>query len=160
VTVHTAPATSLSARRSTPPQVTPGGSVSWTVTVTNGGPSTARDTAVEDTLPAGVTLVSTSGAGDCSGDPVVLCLLGDPPAGTTATVLNQATVDPTTQAILTNSAAATTPDESDPADNVAQMDTEVVAAADVSVIKTDARDPSPTAPPSPHRRMILTRPTT
>ena len=49
---------------------------------------------------------------------------------------HHATVDPATQGTLTNSAAATTPDESDPQDNVAQADTEVVAAADVSVIKT------------------------
>ena len=139
VTVPTAPANLTVTKTVDAPQVTPGGPVSWTVSVTNNGPGTARNTAVEDTLPAGVTLVSldVSGAdGDCSGDPVVLCLLGDLPAGQTATVLIDATVDAGTQGTLTNSAAATTPDESNPTDNVAQVDTEVVAAADVSVIKT------------------------
>jgi len=147
VTVPTAPANLTVSKTVDAPQVAPGGPVSWTITVTNNGPGTARNTAVEDTLPAGVTLNSTTVTGaadDCSGDPVVLCLLGDLPAGTTATLLIQATVDTTTQGTLTNSAAATTPDESNPQDNVAQADTEVVAAADVSVVKT-VTGPAPVA---------------
>ena len=53
-------------------EVAPGGPIGWTVTVTNSGPGTARNVALLDTLPAGVTLSTTelSGAtGSCSGEP-------------------------------------------------------------------------------------------
>ena len=145
ITVPTAPADLTVTKTVDAPQVAPGSPLTWTVSVTNNGPSTARNTAVEDTLPAGVTLNSTTVTGaadDCSGDPVVQCLLGDLPAGRTATVLIHTTVDPTTQGTLTNTAAATTPDESNPDDNVAQADTTVVAAADLSVSKTVSTPPT------------------
>ena len=46
--------------------VLPGDSLTYTVTVSNAGPSAANDVAVTDTLPAGVTFVSSSG---CTEDP-------------------------------------------------------------------------------------------
>ena len=145
--VPTIPADLTVTKSATVPQVAPRQAIGWTVTVTNNGPGTARTVAVQDTLPAGVTLGATelTGAtGSCSGDPVVLCLLGDLPAGDTATLLITGTVNPSTQGTLTNTAAATSPDESAPADNVAQADTTVVAAADLAVAKT-LTGPAPVA---------------
>ncbi len=125
-------------------EVAPGGPIGWTVTVTNSGPGTARNVALLDTLPAGVTLLSTelNGAtGSCSGDPAVLCVLGDLAVDQTAELLITATVDPSTQGQLTNAASATSPDDADPQNNTAQASATVVAAADLSVVKTVSGDP-------------------
>jgi len=125
-------------------EVAPGGPIGWTVTVTNSGPGTARNVALLDTLPAGVTLSTTelSGAtGSCSGEPAVLCLLGDLAIDQTAELLITATVDPSTQGQLTNAASATSPDDADPENNTAQAVATVVAAADLSVVKSVSGPP-------------------
>ncbi|MBB5208809.1 Ig-like domain-containing protein [Chiayiivirga flava] len=41
----------------------PGGSIAYTLTVTNNGPSTASAVSVSDTIPAGLTFVSAAGTG-------------------------------------------------------------------------------------------------
>ncbi len=46
--------------KTAPAAVAPGGALTYTITVTNAGPSDAADVALEDTLPAGVTFVSQS----------------------------------------------------------------------------------------------------
>ena len=46
-----------------PDPVSPGGTLTYTLTVTNGGPTGATSVTVTDTLPAGVTFVSAAGAG-------------------------------------------------------------------------------------------------
>ena len=47
-----------------------GTGIDWTVTVTNNGPSVARDVTVADPAPVGVTgLTATSGVGSCTGGP-------------------------------------------------------------------------------------------
>jgi uncharacterized repeat protein (TIGR01451 family) len=65
------------------PTTTPGGTITYTVTAANNGPSTAQNVVVKDMLPANVDLVSaTTPGGVCIGgtpgdlsDPLV-CLLG------------------------------------------------------------------------------------
>ena len=59
-----------------PDPVLTGGSITYTITVANAGPSTASNVVVTETLPAGVTLNATSG---CADDPVGVptCSLGD-----------------------------------------------------------------------------------
>ncbi|MFI5429487.1 hypothetical protein [Aeromicrobium sp. UC242_57] len=99
-----------------------GESATWTIDVTNNGPSTSRGTIeVVDTLPAGSTYVSATGTGwDCSEDEgVVTCERADDlasgtaanqitvvakiPASQTANVVNSATVSgPTTDPVTTN----------------------------------------------------------
>ena len=137
--VPTAPADLTVTKTAVENVVLPGGPVGWTVIVTNNGPGTARNTVLEDTLPDGTTLDSAelSGApGSCSGAPVLLCNLGDIPAGTTITLAISATVAQSAQGTLTNAAAADSPDESAPDDNVAQASVTIVDATDVAVTKS------------------------
>jgi len=67
----------------TPDPIAPGGAETYTVTVTNNGPSTATSVTVTDTLPAGATFVSAAGAGwlctQAAG--VVTCTLATLPPG-------------------------------------------------------------------------------
>jgi large repetitive protein len=52
-----------------PDPVAPGGTLTYTLQVTNNGPSSATTIAVNDTLPAGISFVSASGA-SCNGNDV------------------------------------------------------------------------------------------
>ena len=122
--------------------VSPGQQVTYTVEVTNFGPSDAADVVVTDTLPAGLNLVSTSGcAEDPNGAPT--CTLGTVPAsgansnsftitaevvqGPEATVQNQATV--TSSATLINTS-----------DDTAVESTTIWLPSDVTGTKTVSGD--------------------
>lgn len=56
-------AADLAVKKTGPASVTPGGTATWALTVTNKGPGNASGFSVTDTLPAGVTLSSLSGTG-------------------------------------------------------------------------------------------------
>lgn len=83
-----------------------GNTLTYTVRVDNAGPNTAQNVVVTDTLPAGVTFVSTSG---CDEDPngVPMCSLGTITSGSfkqyTITVL----VDSSTTGIIINNLSVT-----------------------------------------------------
>jgi uncharacterized repeat protein (TIGR01451 family) len=79
-----------------------GGSLTYTVVVTNTGPAVATSVAVTNYLPAGVTLVSAvPSQGTCANDGrVITCNLGTVPGGFTATL--EITVVPASTGMLTN----------------------------------------------------------
>ncbi len=113
----------------------------YTLTVTNGGPSTATGGAATTVLPAGVTLVDTIG---CSQDPsgVPTCGLGTLAPGavkvvTVAVTINEGVLG----TVVANAAvAATTPDPV-PANNSGSETTVVEPWADLAAVKVDATDP-------------------
>lgn len=87
------------------PAAGPGSAVTFTINVANVGPSTATGVVVVDTLPAGLTFVSTSG---CSEDPngVPTCTLGDISSGSSASYTVAAIVALDPPAVIVNSATA------------------------------------------------------
>ncbi|WP_353648310.1 LPXTG cell wall anchor domain-containing protein [Nakamurella sp. A5-74] len=128
-----------------PGPVLAGGPVSWTVVVTNNGPSTARDVVATDTLPSGVSGVEVDGGapGTCDVTTAeIICTIGDLAPGSAAavTLTVTATVDPGRTADLTNvvsvvgdTGAYTDPDT---ANNTATVDTEIGTSADLAVVKS------------------------
>ena len=120
-----------------------GNDLTYTVTVQNQGPSDAQSVVVNDTLPAGVTLVSTSG---CNEDPagVANCTLGTIAAGASKqyTITVEVDSDVAHGTVLTNSASVSS-DTTDPVsgNNAITEDTTVNAEADLSISKSDAPDP-------------------
>ncbi|MCH8991827.1 MAG: DUF11 domain-containing protein, partial [Acidobacteria bacterium] len=134
------------AKTDSPDPAIAGGQLTYTITVTNLGPSDASGVTVTDTLPAAVTFVSsTPGSPDCTHSAgVVTCTLGDIAAGDSATVTITVTTDPSLAegATITNTASAVAT-ELDPVtvnDSVTE-DTRITREADLSVTKTDSPDP-------------------
>src|SRR5439155_506878 len=116
------------------------GSVTYTITVTNNGPSDASAVVVQDTLPAGVTFVSASNGGTAAAGvvtwPAVANLANS--AGLSRTVTVTAPPTGTLLNVARADAATTDPDStnnngSNPANRVSTTVTEI---ADLSVAKT------------------------
>jgi len=112
----------------------------YTIMVSNAGPSPAESVSLTDNWPSGFAsgTISTS-QGTCSAGPNFSCSLGSLPAGGSATIRASYTVPATTPAgNQTNSVNVTsnTPD-SNSSNNSASKTTTVVTSADMSVTKTD-----------------------
>jgi uncharacterized repeat protein (TIGR01451 family) len=126
-----------------PDPVVAGTNLTYTVTVSNAGPSDAQNVVVTDALPAGVILVSTSG---CAEDPggVPTCSLGAIAAGGSDSYRITVTVEATVPGgtTLTNDASVSS-DTVDPVpgNNFTSEDTLVVTDADLSITKMDSLDP-------------------
>jgi uncharacterized repeat protein (TIGR01451 family) len=70
----------------TPTTTPPGKNVTYTLLVTNNGPSTAKDVKVADPLPAGMTFVSANPAACGLAGTTVTCALGDLAKGQSVTI--------------------------------------------------------------------------
>ncbi|WP_404392947.1 DUF11 domain-containing protein [Humibacillus xanthopallidus] len=132
-----------------PAVVVAGETLTYTIGVTNNGPSTAVATVLTDRLPAGLSFVSVSSTvGSCTyPQPVpgtLTCNLGSLASGASATitVVTRVAPDVAPGTILANVAVVSSA-TSDPsnANNQVTVDNEVSALADVSVTKTDSPDP-------------------
>ena len=118
-----------------PASILPGGSLTYTLTVSNAGPSDALDVTVSDPTPSGLAFVSN--AGDCTTP--FPCTLAAVPVGATRTITATFIVPPgyTAPAPIVNTAtvssAATDPDTTN---NSATLSTALVRDADVEVTKS------------------------
>ncbi|UCG23486.1 MAG: DUF11 domain-containing protein [Chloroflexota bacterium] len=127
-----------------PETVTAGTSLTYTLIVSNSGPSDAVNVVMTDTLPTGVTLLSSdAGQGNsCGGDAVVTCTLGTMAPGAQATITLRAGVASSVSVSLHN-VAEVAADTADPIldNNEATVDTAVVTSADVSLTKEASSEP-------------------
>ena len=122
-----------------PDPVALGGSLTYTLTVTNNGPDPSTDSTVTDTLPPGVTFVSaTPSQGACSEAPgTVTCTLGPLAVGaSSATIQIVVTVDATALSPLSDTATVTGV-ETDPvaANNSATAETMISAPTELDHFK-------------------------
>ena len=121
----------LSVTKTAAASVVAGTSLTYTITVSNAGPSDASNVVVTDTLPAGTTFVSSS----CGANP---CNLGTLAAGGSEeiTLVVNVAVDaasPLQNTVAVTSAAA----DPDPVDNTFMLETTVTPApADLTITKT------------------------
>lgn len=131
-----------------PDPVPAGGTLTYTVTVTNTGPSDADLVTVTDTLPTDVSFVSaTASAPDpgasCIGGATVSCDLGTlEPSGPNNVATVTVVVDVSTSAAgtLSNSASADSAEPEGPVTSTAAT-TSVGSSADLTLVKTDSPDP-------------------
>ena len=114
--------------------------ITYTLVVTNNGPSTARGVDAKDILPAGLTFVSGSTTqGACISS---ICQIGDLEPGGVVTMVITASVGSDVTGVITNTGQvfSATPDE-DQANNRATVETTVSAYAALYVAKVDMTDP-------------------
>jgi uncharacterized repeat protein (TIGR01451 family) len=131
-----------------PDPVNPGGSLTYTAQVQNGGPSPATDVTVAIDLPAGVSFVSAApGCTETAGQ--IVCAVPTLPfPGTLFEVTVDAAVPAGASGSLVASAIlAQAQLDPDPADNQASATTTVAAAADLSLDQSDSADPVPQGAP-------------
>ena len=111
-----------------PASICTGQPITYTLNVTNGGPSTATSVSVSDTLPAGAGFVSASGSGwSCSGTSTVTCTRASLPTGAAPAITIMITA-PAAAGTATNSVSVSSA-TNDPAagNNVANASTTVNA---------------------------------
>ncbi|MCP4250017.1 MAG: DUF11 domain-containing protein, partial [bacterium] len=105
-----------------------GGNLGYTVSVTNGGPDAATAVSVTETLPAGVTFLSTTG---CDNDPngVPICALATigPSGGRSYTVSVTVNAGPGTLSNTVDATAASY--DPNPTNNTATVVTTVIASS-------------------------------
>ena len=123
---------------------TPGGSVTYTITASNAGPSNATGATVADTFPASLTCTWTcvgAGGGTCTAsgsgninDTVNL------PSGGSVTYTASCTISAPATGTLSNTATVTAPGgvtDPTPGNNSATDTDTLAASADLSITKTD-----------------------
>jgi uncharacterized repeat protein (TIGR01451 family) len=133
-----------------PDPVAAGTEITYELTVTNNGPDTSPSLTVTDTLPAGVSYVSSSAgcAESAAGSGVVVCTASNLASGNSVafTITGLVAADlvynaggPTT---ITNVASVTGVGfDPDPSNNSASEDTLVVAEADLEIVSFELADP-------------------
>jgi uncharacterized repeat protein (TIGR01451 family) len=130
------------AKTDDPDPVVAGNPLTYTLTVTNGGPSDGTNVVVTDTLPSGVSFDAATPSQGTFNDVTGVWDVGSVPDEGSATLTLLVTVDPSTRGTLSNSAEVSG-DETDPTpgDNAAGQGTAVNAETDLVVTKTDDPDP-------------------
>ncbi|HEX4495428.1 MAG TPA: IPTL-CTERM sorting domain-containing protein [Thermoanaerobaculia bacterium] len=123
---------------------TPGGSVTYTITASNAGPSSAAGATVADTFPASLTCTWTcvgAGGGTCtaSGSGNINGTVNLPNGGS-VTYTASCTISASATGTLSNTATVTAPagvTDPTPGNNSATDSDTLAASADLSITKTD-----------------------
>lgn len=118
------------------PRYVAGRDYTWSLRITNDGPSDAQDVVVSDTLPTGVTFASADAPCTFAAG-VVRCELVRLAAGATRTFVLTVRVDPDTVGLLSNTARVDArTDDPTPGNNEDSHDANPDPLADVTVLKT------------------------
>ncbi|MGO5108052.1 DUF6923 family protein, partial [Clostridium sporogenes] len=126
-----------------PDPVVAGEEATYTITVSNAGPSDALDVTLTDVIPACILNPEFSIDGGATFNPWVSpYVIGTMIPGATVTILIRGTVDPSCTGTITNTARvdSTTPDP-DPTNNETTIITQINTSADLSIVKTANPDP-------------------
>ncbi len=128
----------LAITKAAPAAVDAGSPIAYTLTITNAGPDTARNTVVTDVVPAGVDLTSLTLDSRCAlSGRTVTCALGDlsSAASTSIAITGTAVANAT---VTVSNGASVTSDTLDPntTNNRASATTTITPVADVSITKT------------------------
>ena len=123
------------------PTTTPGSTLTYTIDVTNNGPSAAANVAFTDNLPGDVTFdQGSTNVGDNSvqhSNGVVTADLGTIDPGNTATITIIVDVNNDATGTLTNTASVSAPNESDTSNNDDDAQTTVNPEIDILLEKVD-----------------------
>jgi uncharacterized repeat protein (TIGR01451 family) len=164
--VHVVPVSDLSLDKSDDPDpLVAGTDITYTLDVTNNGPSTAANVVVEDFVPAGVSVVSVSGTGGAScvtgvpGDPSqpATCNFDSMAPGDTETMTLVVRVNPGIMYVVVDNARVHS-DSVDP-DNSNDVDHEETAVriADLEIVKTSDADFYKSSPVISYTIMVTNR---
>lgn len=115
-----------------------GQSYSYTLAVTNNGPSSANAVSVSDVLPAGVTFVSASGTGWTCNQSLgtVTCTMATLAVGAANPITINVTAPANAGALSNTATVSSSTSDPTPGNNTSTNNLTVVASADLSVTKT------------------------
>lgn len=117
--------------------VVPGSATTYTITVTNTGPSTATNVSVNDPLPGGVTTFSWSGNGHSNIAAPLSDIITSLPPGGTITYTLTATIDPSATAPIINNVTVSAANDTNSGNDAAADTDTLIPQVDVGVTKTD-----------------------
>ncbi len=128
----------VSVSKTLPGPITAGGQATYTITVTNNGPSDATAVVVADTLPAEMTYVSAvPGPASASGQTVTWATIGTLAAGDSRVYTVTADIDPGATGSVDNKATAVaSTTDATPGNNLFTLNTALQVSADIEVTKT------------------------
>jgi uncharacterized repeat protein (TIGR01451 family) len=133
-----------------PNPVVAGTNLTYTITVTNNGPSQANNVVASDLLPSTLSIVSVSGSNGATcnsgipGSVATTCTFGTIPNGGVRTMTIVALVNASVEAgsVITNNATVSSDTaDNDNSNNLDTTSTTVIASADLGITKTDSPDP-------------------
>jgi uncharacterized repeat protein (TIGR01451 family) len=127
----------LAITKTAPASAVAGGQITYSLTVTNNGPTAAAHVTVNDTLPVGLAFLSSSGP--CVGGTPVTCNFGNMANGATiAFTITAAVSSRVANATTLVNTATVSADQFDPntSNNTAVASTVVTVSADMQIAKT------------------------
>ena len=130
----------VSITKAGPATVSAAGTVTYTLTAGNAGPSDAANVSLADTLPAGVSFVSitpSNGGWTCTnaGDTSATCTRATWASGASTTFTVVVTAPPQAGSLTNTVAITSTTADPDPTNNTDSVTTSVTATADLAVTK-------------------------
>ena len=118
--------------------VVPGTSFTYTITVSNSGPSTATNVSVSDPVPSGLTSFVWSGNGHTNVSGAISDTIASLAPGASVVYTVTATVNPSATGTISNAVTVSAANDTNPNNNSATDDIDILTPQnDVSVTKTD-----------------------